>query len=104
MATILKGWTIVNVNAADRFIKFYWGAPGTFSSSGDKPTVGTDIPKITVGVAAPSTTVTPGYTSASFPDGIRGAGQLWVAITALAADSDTTAVSSGDVLLSVYYE
>ena len=104
MATVLKGWTIINTNAAMRFVKFYWGPPGTFSSSGTQPTVGTDVPKITVGVAAPATTVTPGYTSQSFPDGIRGAGSLWVATTANAADSDATAVSSGDLFISIYYE
>jgi hypothetical protein len=98
MATIIKGWTIVNTSAAASFVKFYWAPPGTFSSSGMQPTVGTDVPKITVQIP------TVASVSQSFPDGIRAAGQLFIATVTGAADSSAAAVASGDLIISIYYE
>jgi hypothetical protein len=96
---ILGGIEIYNTAAAARFVKFYWGAPGSFSSGGQKPTVGTDIPNITIGQAATS------GSPRTWTDegGVYGKGSLFVAFTVNAADSDNTAVTAGDVILTVFY-
>lgn len=104
MATILKGYVIQNTNAATRYVKFYWGPPGTFSSSGFAPTPGTDVPKITVGVPAPVSTTAPGQVMQSFPDGIRGAGNMFISTNTGVADTDSAAVGAGDLLISIFYE
>ena len=93
----LYGWNIVNTNAAAMYVKFYWGPPGTFASSGDVPTVGTDIPKITVMVPGTGTAVMP-------PDmPLQDTGSLFMATTTTAADSGSTAVGAGDLIISVFY-
>ncbi|MDE2098339.1 MAG: hypothetical protein KGL39_13885 [Patescibacteria group bacterium] len=55
----LWGYSIVNTALSTRFVKFYWGPPGTFSGGGDTPTVGTDIPAITLAIPPVSGLGTP---------------------------------------------
>ncbi len=90
VAVSLCGCTITNTAAAARSVKFYDLAAA--------PTVGTTVPKRTVTVAAGSSLTI---------DFIRGkffkAG-LWVAVTVNAADTDNTAPTAGDVLLTVDYQ
>lgn len=93
--TDLYGYEIYNTNAAARFVKLYWGPPGSFSGGGDSPTVGTDKPAMTiqVGATAPA--------RASFPTGIGGPGTMFMAMTTGAADTDNTAVGAGDLIASL---
>lgn len=92
-----KGLVAVNVAAYEIFVKLYWFVP-TASASG--PTVGTTSPHLTIAIPALGTTT--GGKEVLPADGIGGnAGNLWVAVTKLAADSDTTAVSSGDGIISL---
>lgn len=93
----LYGYNIVNTNAAIRYVKFFWGPPGNWSSSGNTPTVGTDVPTITVLVPATGTLV------GSFPNGMGNNGEMWMATTVNAADSDATAVGAGDLLSSIIF-
>lgn len=89
----LKGWIIVNTAAYAIFVKFYWFKPTATAAA---PTVGTTAPQITVQIP------TVAMDAQSFTEGmIGGDGQLWIAVTKLAADSDTTAVVAGDGLLSI---
>lgn len=84
----LKGLSVANVATAI-FIKFYWFTPTTGAAG---PTVGTTVPNLTVGVAASANTLQ------SWPDGITGNGQFWMAITAAAADSDSANAAAGAVV------
>jgi hypothetical protein len=88
MTANLKGFSVANVATAI-YIKLFWFTP-TASATGI--TVGTTVPNLTIGVAA-SANVTQ-----SFPDGVTGEGQLWVAVTAAAADSDSANAASGAVV------
>lgn len=95
--TDLYGWSIVNTNAAARYVKLYWGVPGRFSGGGDVPTVGTDVPTITI-------ECTPAGTSnQSFSRGVGNQGTLFLATTTLPADTDATAVGAGDLIISLVY-
>ena len=95
------GYNIINTNAAARFVKLYWGSPGKWSSSGETPTVGTDIPSITIEVPALGTTT--GYASAYWDAGIGNQGYMWMATTTTAPDNASTGVGSGDLLISLFY-
>lgn len=99
----ITGYVMSNVAATAIFAKFYWGNANSFSSAKDVPTVGTDIPALTVPLAA-GTATAPGvaaltWTSDAAP---RGNGMLFVAFTGAQADSDTTAPAAG-ALVSVTY-
>lgn len=85
----LKGYAVANVATAI-FIKLYWFTETSASVEG--PVVGTTVPNMTIGVAA-SANVTEGW-----PDGITGNGQLWVAVTAAAADADNANAAAGAVI------
>lgn len=91
------GWTLINTTAAAKYVKLYWNAPGRFSSNKDTPTVGTDVPNITIEIPASGTV------SQSFTIGIGNSGQLFMATTLNASDTDATAVGAGDVIASIYY-
>ena len=93
--TQLYGYSIVNTAATALFVKFYWGAPGTFSGGGDLPTVGTDIPALTVGIPTVSTL------TLSYNEPIAGEGNLFMATTVNAADTDATAVAAGNLIMSI---
>ena len=78
----IKGISVANVATAI-YIKLYWAG---------SVTVGTTIPNMTIGVTASANTLV------GFPDGITGNGQLWVAVTAAAADGDSANAAAGAVV------
>lgn len=89
-AGTLYNVTVSNTGAAARYVKFY--------NKATAPTVGTDTPVFTIQVAAGATLSIPfGTTGHRFATGIG------LAITANAADSDTTAVSAGEVKVASSY-
>lgn len=94
---VFKGIVAVNTAAYAIFVKIYWFKP-TASATG--PTVGTTVPDLTFEVPALSTT-TPGLVQ-TFINGVAArCGNLFVAVTKLAADTDTTAVLAGDGIISL---
>lgn len=84
----LKGFAVANVATAI-YVKLYWFTP---SSSVDGPTVGTTVPNMTLGFAASAND------HESWPEGITGNGQLWVAVTGAAADTDSASAAAGAVI------
>lgn len=84
----IKGYAVANVATAI-YVKLYWFTP---VAAQDGPVVGTDIPNLTMGFAA-SVNDHEGW-----QDGITGNGQLWVAVTAAAADSDNANAAAGAVV------
>jgi len=91
------GYNIVNTNAAVRCVKLYWGSPGKWSNSGETPTVGTDVPSVTIQVPATSTV------SVFWERGVGNQGYMWMATTTTAADNSSTAVGAGDLIISIFY-
>jgi hypothetical protein len=83
-AGTLYGVSVSNTGAAAAFVKFY--------NKATAPTVGTDVPVITLSIPA-SGTVSPYLGDL----GYRFATGIALAITNLAADSDTTAVAANQV-------
>jgi hypothetical protein len=79
----LKGFSVANV-ATVIYIKLYW--------TNTTPVVGTTVPNMTIGVAASANT------TEGWPDGITGNGELWVAVTAAAADSDSGVAAAGAIV------
>lgn len=79
-----------NTGAADRFIKLY--------NKASAPTVGTDIPILTLRIPTGDARE---YSFGAL--GIRFASGIAYAVTALAADSDTTAIGAGEVKLALSY-
>lgn len=90
----LKGVACVNTTAAAVFLKFYWGLVA--------PTVGTTVPDITIEIPALGTTT--GNVLQSWPDGLMKAGELYLAVTNLVADTDATVVAANSAIISVFYE
>lgn len=90
----IKGFAATNASASVMmYIKLYWFTP---TLAVPLPVVGTTIPNLTIPVA-------PGIVgsgiSQSWPDGITGNGQLWVAVTAgTGLDTDTTVATVGSVI------
>lgn len=100
----LKGVCLLNTTANEYFVKLYWYRP---TVAAPEPVVGTTIPQMTIPVPPFVEAVfgLPGNTIASWPDGIVGNdGQLWCAVTAVAADSDTTAVAAGQGICTLLIE
>lgn len=95
----LKGVACVNTTVAAVFLKVYWFIP---SASAASPTVGTTVPDITIEIPALGTAT--GNVLQSWPDGLAKAGELYVAVTNLVADSDATAVAANSAIVSVFYE
>ena len=85
----LKGFAVANVATAI-YIKLYWFTETSPTVEG--PVVGSTIPAMTIGVAASAND------HESWPDGITGNGQMWVAVTAAAADSDAANAAAGAVV------
>ena len=80
----LQAFFASNTGASDAFVKLY--------NKATAPTVGTDVPEIVIKVPANGQVeLTPGF------QGYRFALGLGIAITGLAADTDTTAVAAGQV-------
>jgi hypothetical protein len=82
--------TAYNFNASARYLKIY--------SKASAPTVGTDVPVLTIKLP-PGETTTPNLGTY----GVRIATGIAYAITANPADSDATAVAAGDVKLTLTY-
>jgi len=96
VATV-KGIIAVNTAAYEIFVKLYWFKPTATASA---PVVGTTPPQVTIAIPALGTAT--GGLQEAWPDGFNGGdGNLWIAVTKLAADSDTTAVVAGDGLISL---
>lgn len=101
----LTGVSIINTSTtANAAVKFYWGNKLNFSSGNDSPTVGTDVPAYTFSLPAAASATTPVFLTAGWGDGPRGNGELWMAITQNAADSDNTAVAAGAVIVSLTWQ
>jgi hypothetical protein len=84
------GWQIFNNAAAVRFVKFY--------NKATAPAVGTDVPVMTIQLAAASSSfVETAHGIDAFPLGIG------IGATNLVADTDATAPSINDVLVNVFY-
>jgi hypothetical protein len=80
----LQAFFANNTGASDAFVKLY--------NKATAPTVGTDVPEMVIRVPANGQVeITPGFNGYRFPLG------LGIAITGLAADTDTTAVAAGQV-------
>lgn len=102
--TGVVAFTTTNVAA---FLKFWWGNSQNFSSNKDTPTVGTDVPELTIplpagsgaGVAGAPITIT--WTGDAAP---RDNGNLFMALTLNAADTDNTAVAANAAIVSVSYQ
>jgi hypothetical protein len=92
-ALILEGIIPTNTAAYAIFVKFYWFDQSLQAAT--TPTVGTTVPNLTLSVPAASTL--PFYFG---KDGLYGKGDLWVAVTKLAADTDTTVTVAGDGLIT----
>lgn len=93
----VRGIIAVNTAAYAIFVKLYWFQP---TASAAAPTVGTTPPSATIELPALGTTT--GGVMQNFTEGfIGGSGNLYIAVTKLAADSDTTAVAAGDGLISL---
>lgn len=85
-------WSVVvsNINAAARYLKLY--------NKASAPTVGTDTPVIVVPIPAGQVVQVNGGSN-----GIRFATGIAWALTASAADSDTTAVSANEHKVAITY-
>lgn len=83
----LYKWLLTNTSAAAKFVKFY--------NKASAPTVGTDLPVLTVTVPANATVAFSDPIGWSFATGIG------FAITGAVTDADATAVAAGDVLLTI---
>lgn len=83
--------TASNVSASARYVKIY--------NKASNPTVGTDTPVFTFLVPANTSGTNLGLPTygAAFATGIA------LAITALAADNDATAITAGDVIVNYGY-
>lgn len=87
---VLYGWIIQNVAASVRYVKLYDRATA--------PTVGTHTPFLTIPLAATSVSV---VTLDNYP--ITFSSGLGIGTTNLVADSDTTAVTAGDLIINLLY-
>lgn len=85
----IKGYAVANVATAI-YVKLYWFTETSATVEG--PVVGTTVPNMTLGIAASAND------HESWPDGITGNGQLWVAVTAAAADGDSANAAAGAVV------
>ena len=93
-APILEGVIATCTAAYAIFVKFYWFDAST-SSGATKPTVGTTLPALTLTI--PTVATAPFFFGNG---GINNKGDLWVAVTKLAADSDTTVTVAGDGIIT----
>lgn len=83
------GWSLTNTSAALKYVKLYNKAAA--------PTVGTDVPVLTIGLPATSTV------TVALPFGIAFRTGIAYAITGVSTDADTTAVTANDVTGGLFY-
>jgi len=87
---VLVSVQVSNINAAARFLKLY--------NKASAPTVGTDVPVLTIPIPAGSV-VSPAINA----NGVTFATGIAFAITAAAADSDTTVVAANEIKVAISY-
>lgn len=85
---VIEGLILANASAAVKYVKLYDKATA--------PTVGTDVPILTIAVPATSSVVL-GDVSITFQLGIG------LGITGAASDTDTTVTAVNDVIAQVLY-
>ena len=90
VAVTLAGFVLTNAASAARSVKFF--------DKASAPTVGSDVPVRTYNLAANTSVV------ADFARGKLFTLGMWVTVTANAGDSDNTASSNNDVLVTVDYQ
>lgn len=100
----ITGYEMVNTAATAMFVKFYWGNKNSFSGGNDVPTVGTDVPALTVALAAGAST-TPARSALTWTQDVapRGNGALFMAVTGAQADTDTSVPAAGAVISVTYW-
>lgn len=89
-AGLLYGLSISNTNAAARYFKLYDKATA--------PTVGTDIPKMTIQVPGNGTVIR------AFPVGLAFSAGIGYAATGAITDGDTTAIGANDLSMDLDYK
>lgn len=87
---VVTGYFLVNTNVAFRYVKVY--------NKASNPTVGTDTPRLVLGIPASSSANLNIDPPIAFETGIA------IAIVTGIADSDATAVAANDVAVSLYYQ
>lgn len=87
---VLVSVSVSNINAAARYLKLY--------NKATAPTVGTDVPVMTIPI--PAGTIASPYINAN---GVNFSTGIALAITAAAADSDTTAVAANEIKVAINY-
>lgn len=88
----MVGGTVANTSASWRYLKFY--------SKNAAPVPGTDVPIFTVPLAPGSTE---GLATIFDQYGLHCAAGIAYSITGAPADADTTAITAGDVVLSLLF-
>lgn len=86
----VAGWVITNTAASARYVKLY--------DKATSPTVGTDVPVVTIGLPAN------GRSEFAVPGNFSFANGIGIGITGAAADSDTTAVAANDVQVNIFLD
>ena len=86
---VVTGWYLVNTATALRYVKLY--------DKASSPTVGTDTPRVVLGIPASSAANISLDPPIAFETGIA------IAIVTGIADSDATAVAANDVAVSLFY-
>lgn len=89
----LMSLCVVNTNASLRYLKFY--------NKASAPTVGTDTPVLTY--AVPASTTGAGFVLHMPPDGIAFTTGIAYATTTAGGDSDTGAITAGDLYINGSY-
>lgn len=88
-AGVVTGYYLVNTTASFRYVKLY--------NKASNPTVGTDTPRVVLGIPAVSAANISLDTPVAFETGIA------IAIVTGIADSDATAAAANDVAVSLFY-
>ena len=83
------GWVLCNNVASAKFVKLY--------NKASAPTVGTDVPVMTITVPANQTVII------ELGNGIKFGTGIALAITGAYADADTTATAAGDVIANILW-
>lgn len=83
-----------NINAAVRYLKLY--------NKASAPTVGTDVPVLTLLLPASATIPTPLYIEAE--QGIQFTTGIALALTTGIADGDSAAVAANEIIVSLFYK
>jgi hypothetical protein len=86
----LAGYSLTNVNASARFVKFY--------DTSTSPTVGNTVPVRTIQLPGSSTAQADFHRGKIFLNG------MWISVTAIGSDADNTAPAANDVLVTIDYQ